>query len=100
MSSIRHYIEIVEQAGRGLIRAYHGTPHQFDVFNPEHAADEHAQEGAGFYFTTHLPGGYRRGFPALCVWRRTAQKVITPSTVKKIDMFFLICQNTPVADGR
>jgi hypothetical protein len=55
MSSIRHYIEIVEQAGRGLIRAYHGTPHQFDAFDPEHAADGHAQEGAGFYFTTHLP---------------------------------------------
>lgn len=36
----------------GLIRAYHGTKTKFTAFDPNRAADGHAQEGCGFYFTT------------------------------------------------
>jgi len=42
--------------GRGsVIRAFHGTPHDFGAFDPARAADGHAQEGAVFYFTTSAP---------------------------------------------
>lgn len=48
---MRQFIDIVEGAGI-TGRFYHGAKVAFDAFDPARAADGHAQEGCGFYFTS------------------------------------------------
>jgi hypothetical protein len=42
---------------------YHGTTKQFDVFDPNRAADGFTKEGCGFYFTTDRQDARGYAFP-------------------------------------
>lgn len=50
---MRHFINIAEGKTKSPSgKFYHGTPFDFTTFDPKRAADGHAQEGCGFYFTS------------------------------------------------
>lgn len=54
--------QVVDENGEPLV-VYHGSPAEFEIFDPEKTGDGHDQEGAGFYFTSNKDeaSGYMDG---------------------------------------